>query len=85
MSFVIKLQRLVFFDGEEAMLDDFDVERFEVYKKKYIDCECPAEINKTVVISTTFHTDTRKYGSHYIQHLMLLVLLAIHSLYNIEK
>ena len=55
-----KIATISFFDGEKAMLDDFYVERLEVYKKKYIDCECPSEINKTVVVSTTFHTDTKK-------------------------
>lgn len=55
-----RIATIRFFDGKKAMLDDFYVERLEVYRKKYIDCECPSEINKTVVVSTTFHTDTKK-------------------------
>ena len=55
-----RIATISFFDGKKAMLDDFYVKRLEAYKKKYIDCECPSDVNKTVVVSTTFHTDTKK-------------------------
>ncbi len=55
-----RIATISFFDGKEAMLKDFHAKRLEVYKGKYINCECPSEINKTIVVSTTFHTDTKK-------------------------
>lgn len=55
-----KIETISFFDSKEAMLNDFYTTRLKVYNDKYINCENPSEINKTVIISTTFHTDTKK-------------------------
>lgn len=78
-----KIETISFFDSKEAMLNDFYTTRLKVYNDKYINCENPSEINKTVIISTTFHTDTKKIVFHYTRPQKLLVLLTIHLLFSL--
>ncbi len=55
-----RIAAIRFYDGEEALLDDFRHERFAKYCGQYLNEEESSECYKQVVISTTFHTDINK-------------------------
>lgn len=49
-----------YFDGEDALLEDFKVQRLDKYRKKYLIDNMPSEEYNQVIVSTTFHTDEKK-------------------------
>lgn len=55
-----RIAAIRFFDGEEALLDDFRRERLTKYHGQYLNEEKSSERYKQVIISTTFHTDINK-------------------------
>lgn len=55
-----RIAAIRFFDGEEALLDDFRRERLTKYRGQYLNEEKSSERYKQVIISTTFHTDINK-------------------------
>lgn len=55
-----RIAAIRFFDGEEALLEDFRLKRLKKYREKYLRESKIATKFETVVISTTFHTDDNK-------------------------
>lgn len=55
-----RIAAIRFFDGEEALLNDFRCKRLAKYRSQYLNEEKSAERYKQVILSTTFHTDINK-------------------------
>lgn len=55
-----RIAAIRFFDGEEALLEDFRNERLKKYRDKYLMKSKIDARFETVVISTTFHIDDSK-------------------------
>lgn len=59
-EFKNKIAAINFYDGEEALLNDFRIERYGKYRDEYM-CKNNADSKfDQVVISTTFHTNDNK-------------------------
>lgn len=49
-----------YFDGEEALLNDFKTKRLDKYRKQYLVDDMVSKEYNQIIVSTTFHTDEQK-------------------------
>lgn len=55
-----QIRQLDDYDGDTALIKDFIEVRLPAYEKDFVKCENPNEMDKNVVISTTYHTVDNK-------------------------
>lgn len=55
-----QIRRLSDYDDDNAVIKDFEVTRLKRYEESFINCENPNEMDKEVVISTTYHTKDKQ-------------------------
>lgn len=54
-----EIRNLDVYDGDSAVINDFNQTRLPLYKREYVECDNPNVSDKEIVISTTYHTSER--------------------------
>ncbi len=69
--------------GDEQVIEDFLTERLPRYEAKYIKCDNPDILNRTVIISTTFDTDNRYI--HFSIHPIASIVGIVKGAFTVDK
>jgi len=77
-----EIRRLSQYDGDEALLKDFEETRLRRYKDSYIDVKAPNPRDRKIIVSTTYHTKEGKirFSIHPVDTIRGKVIASFHDL-----